>query len=77
MGNITHQGLYVNEGGKLDNKAIPLGMTCEYKKCTNQEGNDYKRLKSEQEDGWEDEPIFLCSEHKGNRELLEKGEIEE
>jgi hypothetical protein len=40
-----------------------LKMTCEHPKCKSENGQDYFRLKHEQEKGWEDEPIFLCDEH--------------
>ena len=50
--------------------ATPIGIQCEHKNCGNTIGKDYKRLPSEIEDGWEDEPIFLCEEHSKDRELV-------
>lgn len=41
----------------------PIPMMCEYPGCNRADGWDYKRLKHEDEPGWEGEPIYLCPEH--------------
>jgi hypothetical protein len=69
----THiRQINIDEKGQLKDlmPATPIAMCCEHHNCTEQKGNDYKRLPSEEEIGWEDEPIFLCDEHGENRELF-------
>ncbi len=45
--------------------AEPIGMKCEHPGCNENKGQDYHRIGEERVQGWEDEPIWLCDEHKG------------
>lgn len=54
----------IDETGKIQSymPATPIGMLCEYTGCNSSEGKDYIR-KEKSNDGWDDEPIFLCEKH--------------
>lgn len=55
----------------MEYPAIPEKMTCEFGDCTCTVGRDYVRNENDDtEDGWEDEPIYLCDEHKGNHKPI-------
>lgn len=61
---IQEQKVNINKEGKLQSfmDATPLKMQCEYGDCKSEQGRDYKR-KHIKNDGWDDEPIFLCDKH--------------
>lgn len=69
---IKIRQMNIDNNGELQEfmPATPIGMACEHKGCTNTIGKDYKRIPSEIEDGWDNEPIFLCEEHSEGRELF-------
>jgi hypothetical protein len=59
----------INDEGEIPHGSMEIGslkMTCECGDCQSHTGMDYKRLPSEIESGWEEEPIFLCVDHAKN-----------
>ncbi len=68
--NVQKKKTNIDSDGNLQSymPAEPLKMTCEAKGCSSTEGQDYKRKNASK--GWEDEPIFLCSEHSLNYQKI-------
>lgn len=63
----------VNDNGEILEEG-ELRMACEVMGCTRSKGRDYVRVGKERLPGWEEEPIFLCAEHAGERRPLDAEE---
>lgn len=61
----------IDEKGNIQQymTATPIGMICEHPECKNTFGRDYIR-NDKKNDGWDEEPIFLCEQHSEGYTLL-------
>lgn len=50
--------------------ASPIQMQCEHPGCKSLNVKDYKRFPQDEQPGWKGEPIALCADHAGDRELI-------